>query len=48
MSDIGAGISFGKTQLDLTLTETAKSLGVSAEEIGRQLRVFLYDTEALR
>ncbi|GAB2900670.1 efflux RND transporter permease subunit [Microbulbifer echini] len=48
VSDIDAGISLGKTQLDLTLTETAKSLGVSAEEIGRQLRAALYGAEALR
>ncbi|WP_444904639.1 efflux RND transporter permease subunit [Microbulbifer sp. CnH-101-E] len=48
VSDIDAGISLGKTQLDLTLTETAKSLGVSAEEIGRQLRASLYGAEALR
>ncbi|WP_445358499.1 efflux RND transporter permease subunit [Microbulbifer sp. ANSA005] len=48
VSDIDPGISLGKTQLDLTLTETAKSLGMSAEDIGRQLRAALYGAEALR
>ena len=48
VSDIDAGISLGKQQLDLTLTETAKSLGLSAEEIGRQLRGSLYGAEAMR
>ncbi|WP_323844517.1 efflux RND transporter permease subunit [Microbulbifer magnicolonia] len=48
VSDIDAGISLGKQQLDLTLTETAKSLGLSAEDIGRQLRASLYGAEALR
>ncbi|MFC6979353.1 efflux RND transporter permease subunit [Microbulbifer taiwanensis] len=43
-----AGISLGKQQLDLTLTETAKSLGLSAEDIGRQLRASLYGAEAMR
>lgn len=48
VSDIDAGISLGKQQLDLTLTETAKSLGLSAEEIGRQLRASLYGAESMR
>ncbi|MEX2962937.1 efflux RND transporter permease subunit [Microbulbifer sp. TYP-18] len=48
VSDIDLGISQGKSQLDLTLTETARSLGLSAEEIGRQLRAALYGAEALR
>ena len=48
VSDIDAGISLGKQQLDLTLTETAKSLGLTAEDIGRQLRNYLYGAEAFR
>lgn len=48
VSDIDAGISLGKQQLDLTLTDTAKSLGLSAEDIGRQLRAALYGAEAMR
>ncbi|WKD48259.1 efflux RND transporter permease subunit [Microbulbifer spongiae] len=48
VSDIDVGISQGKSQLDLTLTERAKSLGMSAEDIGRQLRAALYGAEALR
>lgn len=48
VSDIDPGISIGKQQLDLTLTETAKSLGLSAEDIGRQLRASLYGAEAMR
>ncbi|WP_237065186.1 efflux RND transporter permease subunit [Microbulbifer guangxiensis] len=48
VSDIDPGISLGKQQLDLTLTETAKSLGLTAEEIGRQLRASIYGAEAMR
>ncbi|WP_193164451.1 efflux RND transporter permease subunit [Microbulbifer hainanensis] len=48
VSDIDSGISLGKQQLDLTLTDRAKSLGLSAEEIGRQLRASLYGAEAMR
>ncbi|WP_334078919.1 efflux RND transporter permease subunit [Microbulbifer sp. M83] len=48
VSDIDPGISLGKQQLDLTLTETAKSLGLTAEEIGRQLRSSIYGAEAMR
>ncbi|MCA0900983.1 efflux RND transporter permease subunit [Microbulbifer agarilyticus] len=48
VGDIDPGVSQGKRQLDLTLTDTAKSLGLTAEEIGRQLRASLYGAEALR
>nr|WP_255775370.1 efflux RND transporter permease subunit [Microbulbifer sediminum] len=48
VSDIDPGISLGKQQLDLTLTDTAKSLGLTAEEIGRQLRASIYGAEAIR
>jgi len=48
VGDIDAGVSLGKRQLDLTLTDTAKSLGLSAEDIGRQLRASLYGAEAMR
>ncbi|WP_346836508.1 efflux RND transporter permease subunit [Microbulbifer sp. SAOS-129_SWC] len=48
VSDIDPGISLGKRQLDLKLTDRAKSLGLSAEEIGRQLRAALYGAEAVR
>ncbi|GAA5524536.1 cobalt-zinc-cadmium resistance protein CzcA [Microbulbifer aestuariivivens] len=48
VSDIDPGISLGKQQLDLTLTDTAESLGLTAEEIGRQLRASIYGAEALR
>ncbi|KUJ84639.1 AcrB/AcrD/AcrF family protein [Microbulbifer flavimaris] len=48
VSDIDPGISLGKQQLDLTLTDTAKSLGLTAEEIGRQLRASIYGAEAMR
>ncbi|WGL16931.1 efflux RND transporter permease subunit [Microbulbifer bruguierae] len=48
VGDIDAGVSQGKRQLDLTLTDTAKSLGLSAEDIGRQLRASLYGAEAIR
>lgn len=48
VGDIDAGVSQGKRQLDLTLTDTARSLGLSAEDIGRQLRASLYGAEALR
>ncbi|TLM77775.1 efflux RND transporter permease subunit [Microbulbifer harenosus] len=48
VGDIDAGVSQGKRQLDLTLTDTAKSLGLAAEDIGRQLRASLYGAEAFR
>ena len=48
VGDIDAGVSLGKRQLDLTLTDTAKSLGLNAEDIGRQLRASLYGAEAMR
>ncbi|WP_406827807.1 efflux RND transporter permease subunit [Microbulbifer sp. ARAS458-1] len=48
VGDIDAGVSQGKRQLDLTLTDTAKSLGLTAEDIGRQLRASLYGAEAMR
>ncbi|AOS98084.1 Multidrug resistance protein MdtB [Microbulbifer aggregans] len=48
VSDIDPGISLGKQQLDLTLSDTAKSLGLSATDIGRQLRAAIYGAEALR
>ncbi|HEY8568849.1 efflux RND transporter permease subunit [Microbulbifer sp.] len=48
VGDIDAGVSQGKRQLDLTLTDTAKSLGLTAEDIGRQLRASLYGAEAFR
>ena len=48
VGDIDAGVSLGKRQLDLTLTDTAKSLGMNAEDIGRQLRASLYGAEAMR
>ncbi|WP_288130098.1 efflux RND transporter permease subunit [Microbulbifer sp.] len=48
VGDIDSGVSLGKRQLDLTLTDTAKSLGLNAEDIGRQLRASLYGAEAMR
>ena len=48
VGDIDSGVSLGKRQLDMTLTDTAKSLGLSAEDIGRQLRASLYGAEAIR
>ncbi len=46
--DIENGNSEGKPQLDLTLTPAATSLGLTSNDIARQVRSAFYGAEALR
>jgi multidrug efflux pump subunit AcrB len=48
VSDIKDGYSAGKTQIDVRLTPEGRSLGLSPEEVGRQVRHAFYGAEALR
>lgn len=48
VKDIDAGIAQGKPQFNLELTPEARSLGLTATELARQTRGFLYGAEALR
>jgi len=48
VTDIDDGFASGKPQLDLTIKDEARSLGLSHEEIGRQIRHAYYGAEALR
>ncbi len=48
VTDIDDGFAAGKPQLDLTITDEARSLGMTHEEIGRQIRHAYYGAEALR
>ncbi len=45
---IDHGVSVGKPQLNYTLKPEARSLGITVEELGRQLRSSFYGAEALR
>ncbi|MBN1295215.1 efflux RND transporter permease subunit, partial [bacterium] len=47
-SDIVDGYSPGKRQIDFTLRPEGKSLGLTAEEIARQLRAAFYGREVVR
>ena len=46
--DIDDGYSAGKPQLELTLTQAARSLGVTETYLARQVRAAFYGAEALR
>jgi len=46
--DVSNGIAEGKPQLDLTLTQEARTLGLSATDIARQVRGAFFGAEALR
>lgn len=46
--DINDGLTQGKKQLKYTLTEEAKSLGLTENELGRQLRAAFFGAEAVR
>jgi multidrug efflux pump subunit AcrB len=46
--DVDDGTGDGKPQLDITLTEEARALGLTAAEIGRQVRGQFYGLEAVR
>jgi multidrug efflux pump subunit AcrB len=48
VQDVDDGTGDGKPQLDLTLTEEARALGLSAAEIGRQVRGQFYGLEAVK
>ncbi|MEO1227425.1 MAG: efflux RND transporter permease subunit [Myxococcota bacterium] len=48
VKDIDDGFSRGKPQLDFTLTPLGQSLGLTAEDVGRQVRAAFYGAEALR
>ncbi|MDH3444935.1 MAG: efflux RND transporter permease subunit, partial [Deltaproteobacteria bacterium] len=46
--DVDDGFTPGKSQLDFQLTEEARSLGVTAAEIARQVRNAFYGAEAIK
>ncbi len=48
VTDIDDGFAAGKPQLDLTIRDEARSLGLTHEAIGRQIRHAYYGAEALR
>ena len=48
VSDIDDGFSPGKEQLDFTIKPEGKSLGLTANEIARQVRSSFYGAEAIR
>ncbi|HAW96247.1 MAG TPA: AcrB/AcrD/AcrF family protein [Phycisphaerales bacterium] len=48
VSNIDSGVARGKAQLNYELTQEARSLGLTASEVARQTRSFLYGAEALR
>jgi len=48
LSDIDNGYSGGKEQLNVTLTEAGKTLGLTSSEVGRQIRGAFFGAEALR
>ncbi len=48
VTDIDDGFAAGKPQLDIRIRDEARSLGLTHEEIGRQVRHAYYGAEALR
>jgi len=48
MTDISDGLSQGKEQIKFQLSQQAKSLGMSEDDLGRQLRGAFFGIEALR
>ncbi len=48
VSDIKDGFSSGKLQLEVDLTEEGRSLGLTPEYVGRQVRHAFYGAEAIR
>jgi len=48
VSDIDAGFTAGKTQLDFRILPAGLSLGLTSEDIARQVRSSFYGSEALR
>ncbi|MCS7049465.1 MAG: efflux RND transporter permease subunit, partial [Verrucomicrobiae bacterium] len=48
VKDIDAGFRGGKPQLDFVVTEVGRSLGLTSQEVARQIRHAFYGAEALR
>jgi multidrug efflux pump subunit AcrB len=48
VTDIDDGVANGKVQLSFTVTEAGRSLGLTAYDIGRQVRSAFYGNEAIR
>jgi multidrug efflux pump subunit AcrB len=48
VEDVDDGTGQGKPQLDITLTEAARSMDLTAAEIGRQVRGAFYGLEAVK
>lgn len=48
VNDVENGVAMGKPQLDLTLTSEARALGLTANDIARQVRSAFFGAEALR
>jgi multidrug efflux pump subunit AcrB len=48
VTDVNDGYAVGKPQLDMVITPEGRSLGLTHEEIGRQIRHAYYGAEALR
>ncbi len=48
VKDIDPGFAPGKPQLDFAVRSAARSLGVTAEDLGRQVRAAFHGVEALR
>ncbi|QGY39566.1 MMPL family transporter [Pseudodesulfovibrio cashew] len=48
VKDVDDGFSPGKRQLDFTITPAGTSLGLTAEDVARQVRAAYYGTEVLR
>jgi multidrug efflux pump subunit AcrB len=48
VKDVNDGFARGKPQIDFTITPEGRSLGLTANELGRQIRHAYYGAEALR
>lgn len=48
VNDIASNYSRGKKEIKATLTEQARTLGITEQNLGRQLRAAFYGSEALR
>ncbi|MEM7010263.1 MAG: efflux RND transporter permease subunit [Verrucomicrobiota bacterium] len=48
ITDVDDGFAAGKPQIDLSLTPEGRSLGLTLEELGQQIRHAYYGAEALR
>ncbi|MCB0345154.1 MAG: efflux RND transporter permease subunit [Bdellovibrionales bacterium] len=48
VKDTDDGVSNGKRQLSFTIKPSARSLGITAQDLGRQVRSAFYGAEALR